>query len=169
MLRLLDRIPRLSMEMCLDASARFWSKVKKTDDCWEWGAARNRKGYGDFYLKGSMRKAHRVSWVMEHGEIEGGLMVCHHCDNPSCVRPDHLFLGTARDNEEDSRQKGRTVKLRGELHGNSKMTPLSVRIARRLYFNHGFSFQKVSDIWGLNVTTMWDIVMSNTWKHIPPV
>jgi hypothetical protein len=87
---------------------RFWSKVRKTEGCWEWTAGTYRKGYGKFSVARSTNaQAHRVSWQMGSGPIPDGLFVCHHCDNPSCVRPDHLFLGTNRDNVRDCVQKGR--------------------------------------------------------------
>lgn len=87
--------------------SRFWSKVQKTDDCWLWRATRFPKGYGQIKIKGRRRLAHRVAWELTNGPIPDGLQVCHHCDNPPCVRPDHLFLGTQSDNIQDAVSKGR--------------------------------------------------------------
>lgn len=96
------------------ASLRFWSKVRRTDSCWEWtGHIEPRTGYGKIKCRipgDSQRKVHlthRAAWRFSFGEIPPGLFVCHHCDNPRCVRPDHLFLGTARDNGLDKMLKGR--------------------------------------------------------------
>lgn len=88
---------------------RFWSKVEKGDGCWEWAACKNSTGYGRFRVNGHTEFAHRVSWTLAHGPIPDGLFVCHHCDNPSCVRSDHLFIGSHKDNLRDAVKKGRTA------------------------------------------------------------
>lgn len=89
---------------------RFWSKVEKSSACWLWTGATIR-GYGQIsgYVDGKKRPlyAHRLSWELEHGPISDGKVVCHHCDEPLCVRPDYLFLGSQHDNLTDARRKGR--------------------------------------------------------------
>ena len=85
---------------------RFWSNVRKTDSCWLWEGYRNY-GYGVFSVNRRLMRAHRVSWIMAHGEIPKGLCVLHHCDVPACVRPDHLFIGSQADNVLDCIKKGR--------------------------------------------------------------
>ena len=95
---------------------RFWMKVNRGDKCWEWlaskcGTGYNKGlGYGQFGKGRNTWYAHRVSWVIAYGEIPEGLYVCHHCDNQSCVRPDHLFLGTALENTRDCFAKGREAR-----------------------------------------------------------
>jgi hypothetical protein len=93
------------------ATERFWEKVFKKpgrNSCWEWEAARLPTGYGRFMkTKGFIVYAHRWSWEAAFGPIPDGMYVCHSCDNPSCVRPSHLFLGDAMDNKRDSVSKGR--------------------------------------------------------------
>ena len=91
--------------------ARFWEKVDKTDDCWVWISSKisskPNRGYGRIWVNGKPELAHRISWEIANGPIPKGMQVLHRCDNPSCVRPDHLFLGTQRDNMQDSIEKGR--------------------------------------------------------------
>lgn len=90
-------------------SQRFWSKVRIGDGCWEWTASTHKFGYGQLFVEWKARplQAHRVSWELHFGEIPKGKHVLHKCDNPLCVRPDHLFLGTHEDNLSDMNRKGR--------------------------------------------------------------
>lgn len=98
-----------------DPVIRFWEKVRKSDGCWEWTAGRLGGRYGDFMVGvGDHRSAHRYSWELHFGPIPVGMNVCHHCDNPGCVRPDHLFIGTQKDNLRDMQGKGRKAVWRRE-------------------------------------------------------
>ena len=101
----------------------FWEKVKKTDTCWEWTAAKNEKGYGVFGIGKETDKAHRISYRLLVSEIPQGLFVCHKCDNPKCVNPDHLFLGTAQDNVKDMILKKRNKKPPMMAGWNKKQLP----------------------------------------------
>ena len=103
----------------------FWSKVNKTDTCWEWTGALDPK-YGLFRIGGKLFKAHRYSMMLA-GHDPAGLFVCHTCDNPKCVNPDHLFLGTNQDNMDDKVRKKRTPKVQPNIR---KLTDEQVRYAR---------------------------------------
>ena len=106
---------------------KFWSRVNKTETCWNWTGPRDKKGYGlGIYNKGRQPRIHRQSYELNIGPIPQGLHVLHKCDNPSCVRPDHLFLGTNFDNIQDRNKKGRMNHAKGEQVSHCKLTPQQV-------------------------------------------
>ena len=136
---------------------RFWNKVNKQAEngCWEWAAYRDPDGYGGFSLDGKGERAHRASWILEHGSIPDGLHVLHHCDNPRCVNPAHLFLGTQADNMRDKAEKGRAVNnpQPGESHPMSKLTEADIpairadkRSQRAIAAEYGVSRQQIGRI-----------------------
>jgi HNH endonuclease len=110
--------------------SRFWDKVaiRSPSDCWEWRGGLKGIGYGVFGLEGKSYAAHRLAWMEVHGPIAEGLFVCHSCDNPKCCNPEHLFLGTPRDNVVDAMAKKRHS--HGEKHGHAKITEATVRLIR---------------------------------------
>jgi len=133
---------------------RFWSKVEKTEGCWEWTASKV-VGYGQ--ISAGRRglqplKAHRVSYEIVNGRIPSGLFCCHKCDNPACVNPDHLFLGTQKDNLDDMYAKGRD-KTRAKPRKPRKLSDIQVyeirndpRIQREIAADYGVSTCLVSNI-----------------------
>lgn len=115
---------------------RFMANVIKNDSgCWVWSGQRKYNGYGMFYCLVKKHLAHRISWIINNGIIPDGLCVLHHCDNPPCVNPAHLFLGTQQDNSDDMGSKGRRRALRGEDRPQCKLTKedvMKIRERRRL-------------------------------------
>lgn len=110
--------------------------IENEDVCWPWSGTRDRKGYGVIRLAGGQFKAHRVTWAAFRGPIPDGMCVCHHCDNPGCINPKHLFLGTIGDNNRDMMQKGRHRwgdRPKGERHVHAVLTASLVREIRRRY------------------------------------
>lgn len=90
-----------------DWRERFWANVVKRDGCWSWTARKARFGYGAMEVDCKPARAHRLSWEIHHGPIPAGLWVLHKCDNPECANPDHLYLGTTKDNFRDMIERGR--------------------------------------------------------------
>lgn len=118
----------------------FFSNIKKGDGCWEWTGWREPGGgYGRMTVaraSGNGRvseRAHRISWVLANGPIPDGLSILHSCDNPGCVRPDHLRSGTAADNARDRDERNRHARLSGEAHGRSKLTEAQIEAIRAKY------------------------------------
>jgi hypothetical protein len=151
---------------------RFWSKVDKTDGCWNWKAA-VWNGYGNFRVKsyGSMARSHRVAWELTFGEIPDRMCVCHKCDNRICCNPSHLFLGTQGDNVRDMDLKGRRGKYHGQYDGERggkvKLNELQVRIIRRFDEEPRILRQiDVADIFNVTQATVWRIFRGITWKHL---
>ena len=98
--------------------------------CWLWTGTTNPAGYGRLNVKGKVHLAHRVAWMLRHGEIPAGMHACHKCDTPGCVNPDHLFLGDNDANHADKCAKGRQGAARGESSGQAKLTDDQVRAIR---------------------------------------
>jgi len=149
---------------------RFWEKVDKSGDCWVWTAGTTTYGYGCMPDEvGRPAMAHRLSWRLHFGVIPRGMCVCHHCDNPPCVRPDHLFLGTKWDNSQDMLQKKRchcSPQAIGERNSNSKLMPKQVLEIRDRYATGGITQASLAYEYGISCQGIHNIVMRKTWKHI---
>ena len=145
----------------------FWEKVEKRgdDECWKWLAYTDSKGYGSFN-SGIEVKAHRFSWRIHFGEIPEGLCVCHHCDNPSCVNPRHLWLGTILENNLDKIKKGRWFGFSGESNPSSKLTELQVKAIRYLYKSGEFSTYDLEKIFPVARVTISRAIKKITWENI---
>lgn len=152
--------------------ARFWAKVDRSGECWTWTGYIQTNGYAKFHLDGRPRWAHRVAWLLTHGPVPEGLLVCHHCDNPRCVRPDHLFLGTVQDNALDMVHKGRCGSWegaphleRGEARYNVRLNPERVREIRRRHAA-GATLADLARAFQVNSGTIYNVVTRRRWKHV---
>jgi hypothetical protein len=141
--------------------------IKNENGCWGWNGNPVRK-YPSVQYESKSMLAHRASWLIHHGEIPEGLFVCHHCDNPRCTNPKHLFLGTETDNVRDMYNKGRHPILKGEKAPGSKLTELQVRIIKTLLLKDASwqHIEKIANIMKVSFTTIYDIKAERTWKHI---
>lgn len=142
---------------------RFWAMVTRGDGCWEWLGARDNHGYGSFCVQKRLRRAHRVAYVLIHGSIPHGLYVLHRCDNPGCVRPDHLWLGSGDDNDADRDAKGRNRPPYGERNGFTKLTNRDADEIRRLW-DAGHKGVELARIFGSSPPAISAIVNRKTFR-----
>jgi hypothetical protein len=146
------------------AEERFWKYVRLGPNCWEWTGAMKRDrdkkwAYGNFCLgRGKHILAHRYSWSFTRGcaDLPVGMYVCHKCDNPKCIRPDHLFLGTPRENNTDCIAKGRRGKMSGD----------EVRAARHLYASGIASTNDVAGLYNISQAQAWEIVNRTSRREV---
>lgn len=147
---------------------RFWTKVRRGDGCWEWTGSRNRPGrYGRVLWRGKRLLAHRVAWTVAGGEVPDGLRVLHRCDNPICVRPEHLFLGTQADNVADMIAKGRAKNQRGHRNGRAILTDDDVVDIRTLYHIGDLTQVQLGAAFGVSRPTICDVLSRRHWAHLP--
>jgi hypothetical protein len=171
------------------AIRRFWSKVKKgkPSDCWTWVAGKNPQGYGQFNVGVTNMGAHRFAYFISKGAIPKHLMVCHSCNNPACVNPRHLWLGTSVESANHCIAKGRHARqgpknpakgklngrhthpesvLRGEQQSQAKLTKRDVISIRRSFAADKLTKVKIAKQYGITRTRVWQIVTRKCWTHI---
>lgn len=155
----------------------FWDRVVERPGCWDWSGSKTDKGYTRFKHKGKTISGHRLSYVLHKGTIGDGMVVCHECDNPGCVNPFHLFVGTHADNQRDCTQKGRRAKgrkngrhtmphstARGNNHGRSSLNENDVKEIRALAGT--MSQEKIGQMFGTPQTNVSAIVRRKAWAHV---
>ena len=153
---------RASRRPTKKAARCFWLHVLPVDECWEWQLGRDKDGYGRVKYQGRTGPAQRVAWELVFGPIPDGMLVCHHCDNRACCRPDHLFLGTPTDNMADRDAKDRQA--RGETITKAKLHPDKVRRIRSLA--SGVTQEGLALGFGVSQSTISSILTGHTWRHV---
>lgn len=181
-----DTTPRsIDVTFTVKQITRFWSFVQRQETgCWEWQGAKNKSGYGVVFFGNKNYRAHRISWLLTNGQILDGMVICHACDNPGCVRPDHLSPGTPIENHNDMKHKGRSPEgdrngrhtkpesfqyVRGESHPNSKLTNDIVREIRRRYVRtapYRTNAREIAHDLDLPTSTVTAIGDRAVWKHV---
>ena len=157
------------MTFTTDPSIRFWRKVDKRgpDDCWNWTAAKNHAGYGIFCFGGRSTSglAHRFSYELRYGKIEEGLFCLHKCDNPACVNPNHIYLGTHIENARDRVIRGRSCQDKGEKNPFHKLTQAQVDEIRAsyVYGSKDFGTIALSKKYGVVHQTIHNVVTGKYW------
>ena len=146
-----------------ETEARFWSKVDKGADCWEWQAARQKYGHGLFWHRKHL-KAHRVSYELANGPIPHGLCVLHQCDNPPCVNPDHLHLGTKADNNRERDERGRHVAFHGEGHPRAILTREQVEHIRSIPKNTKGFAAELALRYGVSKNYIYQVRLGRVWR-----
>jgi len=157
-------IKTVPIELSEDDVERFWSYVDKRgpDECWEWTGLLARGGYGHIRIDDHWLLAHRISEAIARKDPVA-MFVCHACDNPICVNPKHLFVGTPQDNSDDMVKKGRSCT--GTINPNSKLTRKEVADIRRAYME-GMSQSEIARDFGVTQTNVGLIVRGKSWQHI---
>ena len=154
----------------MSLESRFWSKVEKRGpgECWEWTGAKNEHGYGVMRPEGRRHgptiKAHRVALILAGRDVEG-LVACHRCDNPPCVNPAHLFLGTQKQNVADMHAKGRGN--HGTRNGASKLSEPDIALIRA-WSALRLPRRPVMDGYGIAPNTYNNVAKGKTWRHVQP-
>jgi len=156
----------------VSAIERFWKRVSKGEGCWLWEGYKYEFGYGAIRVNGKTLKAHRFSWWLHFGAAIPKLCVCHTCDNPACVNPDHLFIGTYADNNKDRARKGRSNTkytprrvLQGEDRPQAKLKDTDVIEIRRLAML-GSRILELASMFGVHKGTIVSIVNRKSWRNV---
>lgn len=162
-------IGKFSPKYLAKVTKRFWAKVEKNGagDCWIWhgGKRRNsKKQYGRIWIGDKTTHVHRLAYELLVGPIPKGLLVCHHCDNPSCVNPDHLFVGTAWDNTHDMMAKGRANFIVGACQ--PVLTEEEVIEIRQKYVPREYTSVMLGKEYGVSQSHVRSIIRGERWKHL---
>jgi hypothetical protein len=142
----------------------IWDFVEKTDKCWNWIGYKNRDGYGILSINGKGERVHRQVLIQSGIDLGENDIVMHTCDNPACCNPDHLKIGTHRDNQLDKISKSRQA--RGEKQGASKLTEEEVLYCRKIYAEGNVTYKELAKAHGVCKDTMQKAIRRKQWTHI---
>ena len=166
------------MQLDESACSRFEERYEKIDavesidgKCWEWTHSQHPYGYGRISVKGSWKLAHRFSWIKYNGEIPENKQINHRCHNELCVNPEHLYLGTQKDNVLDAVERGNfkdreTGDTHGEINGKSKISKDDVKRIRKEYEETDKTYFQLADAFGISYAQIGRIVRRERWSHI---
>ena len=162
-------IPNQYTKHPVSTEQRFWSKVQKPigEGCWLWTGWKNYRGYGGITINKKCIRTHRYSWQLHNGIIPQNMNVCHKCDNPPCVNPSHLFLGTNKDNISDCIKKGRKpiTDTKGIKHWYHKFTNDQIKYIRNYPIYRG-SGRELAEMFNVSRECVYAIRKNRNWKHI---
>lgn len=147
---------------------KFWAKVVKGPSCWIWTGSRSDFGHGTVRINNRLLRAHRVVWEWTNGPLPPETCVLHTCDNPPCVRPDHLFTGSKQSNTDDMMKKGRLVvgrRLKGEDHPASKLSQETVADIRQRYAGGGVTQKQLGTEFCVSQVLIGKIVRGEIWRQ----
>ena len=150
----------------VDMATHFWTFVDRSDKdgCWLWNGSERSSGYGQFWANGKPVSAHRYSWGITYGPIPKGKCVCHKCDTPRCVRPEHLFVGTMAENNADKAMKNRAARLVGEQNPMTVLTVEDVKAIRSL--NGKMTQRMIANMFGVAQGHVHRIINRTRWTWV---
>lgn len=142
----------------LEERIHLQTDIHAENECWNWTGHKDKNGYGVLRVNTTYKRATRVIWKLNFGEIPNGMYVCHHCDNPSCVNPRHLFLGTPQDNHDDMDRKGRRKIMYGNDNPMTKLTDQNLIDIVEMWNTGKYSQQEIGEQFGVRQRTISRIV-----------
>ena len=152
-------------EEACSLKCRLMSRIEIKDSCWVWKGWVSPKGYGYIRVGNNCKSTHRVSYEVFIGDIEKGMCVCHTCDNPSCINPEHLWIGSNQDNAIDREKKGRGRNNKGENHGRSKLKESDIPTILKL-LEDGIYQREIARRHGVHQATIFRVSKKKSWKHV---
>lgn len=163
--------PTKNLKISDEDKIRFLGHIGYSRNCWNWTGQKFNSGYGSAWINGKCRTAHRVSYEIFNGKIKGNLLVCHKCDNKSCVKPSHLFLGTSQDNLRDASKKG--LLASGKNNGmhispTLKLNEQKVRKIRKEHNPKVFTCEMLAKKYNVSKRTIRSVLENENWKWVSP-